>query len=440
MQLSEKFLYHIWDAQHLKEELQTVSGKNLKIMFQGSWNTNAGADFKNAVLQIDGEVVRGDIEAHRKTYDWNSHKHHENSNFNTVILHIVFEHNGKYSYTINENGDRIEILEIRNYLDQEVAKLSERYREKKFVSKEKFCTFFGGLDQETLELFLQKMGKNRLEKKIKRFSAELYFSDFNQLLYQGIFEALGYSKNKFQMLQIALNFPYSDLKEFYKNAMTKDELISIWLGSSDLINHLPASFPTEYKNKWKEIYSTQNHSTKPVELDWNLFRIRPVNNAGIRIIQISGLIYNNLDLSLFNSMLKLFSAKRGQHDLKELYQRLYSFFQIDSEYLPENYKIGKTRIDTIFINIVLPLTILYARKMSYPELESAALYYSENFKGLQGNYIIDRMSDFMNEEQRKLIRKKAIFQQGILKLYFDSCIHHNCNSCEILKRKLLGEM
>ena len=81
-----------------------------------------------------------------------------------------------------------------------------------------------------------------------------------------------------------------------------------------------------------------------------------------------------------------------------------------------------------------------AGKMSYPELESAARYYYENIKGLQGNYIIDRISDFMIEEQRKLIRKKAIFQQGILKLYFDSCIHHNCNSCEIFKRKLLEEM
>ena len=36
MQLSEEFLYHIWDAQHLKENLTTISGKKLVIKFPGS--------------------------------------------------------------------------------------------------------------------------------------------------------------------------------------------------------------------------------------------------------------------------------------------------------------------------------------------------------------------------------------------------------------------
>ncbi len=35
MQFSEKFLYHIWDAQHLVTNLKTVSGKTVKIMFTG---------------------------------------------------------------------------------------------------------------------------------------------------------------------------------------------------------------------------------------------------------------------------------------------------------------------------------------------------------------------------------------------------------------------
>ena len=62
MQFSEKFLYHIWDAQHLIKELKSISNRKIKILFPGRWNTDSGPDFKDAIIEIDGVVKRGDVE------------------------------------------------------------------------------------------------------------------------------------------------------------------------------------------------------------------------------------------------------------------------------------------------------------------------------------------------------------------------------------------
>ena len=222
--------------------------------------------------------------------------------------------------------------------------------------------------------------------------------------------------------------------------MSKDEMIAILLCSSDLINHLPTTFPDELKTKWQEIYTNQDYSKENFNYDWKLFRIRPTNHPAIRILQISELLYENLKISFFNNILKMFSFGLDSFNLKDFRNKFYLFFQSDSEYLPEKYNIGKTRLDTILINIILPLAVLYARKMSYHELEEVASRVYQNFHSLPDNYILKYMQNFLDDPQKKIVRKQAIFQQGILQLYFDFCLHHNCRGCESFKASILGEM
>jgi hypothetical protein len=212
--------------------------------------------------------------------------------------------------------------------------------------------------------------------------------------------------------------------------MSQDELIVLLLCSSDLINHLPSTFPAEFKSKWQELYSKQQFSKKKIDINWQLFRIRPVNHPAIRLLQISDFLYNSLETSLFHKILKLFSFSSGSFNLKDFTIKLYQVLQTRSEFLPERYKLGKTRIDTILVNIILPLVVVYAREKSYNQLEQAALKVYREFHGLPDNYITQYMQNLMKPEQMKLTKKKAIYQQGLLKLYFDNCQHHDCEACE----------
>jgi hypothetical protein len=108
--MDEKFLYHVWDAGHLRSELRTVSGKPVKILFPGQFNTFRGPDFINAILNLDGHDVQGAIEIHQSTLDWQRHHHQEDHYYNSVVLHVVLNHNGELPQTQKENGEWVDIL------------------------------------------------------------------------------------------------------------------------------------------------------------------------------------------------------------------------------------------------------------------------------------------------------------------------------------------
>ncbi|MDY6916271.1 MAG: DUF2851 family protein [Candidatus Cloacimonadota bacterium] len=434
MDFSERFLYHIWDAQHLQSELQTVSGNRLKIISPGRWNTGSGPDFINAKLQIDGKEFMADIEIDLYTYNWKLHHHNENPDFNRVGLHVVYRHNTNLNHTIREDGTIIEVFQMKNFLDDSIEKLVKQYDE--FKLEAKFCEFFAGLHPTQVEFVLTELGKLRLKRKIKRFSSELKFNSFEQVLYQGILEALGYSKNKLAMLNFAGNVNYDIIKEAYQNGMSKQELIAIYLKSSGLLQKLPASFSEDWCIQQEVIYKNQNFVKIEEIYDWNLFRIRPHNHPGIRLIEFAELLYPHLQFSFFQDMLKMFSFPKQKFTISEFRKRLYGFFGNQQKIL-DKYAIGKTRIDTILINIILPIVILYAKEKNFVDLEKTARKVYLNYKALPSNHLIRHMQSFMDDVQIKKMKKKAVFQQGLLKLYFDNCCQHRCIECEKLKTELL---
>jgi len=67
------------------------NGKQISIFSIGEHNKFEGPDFKNACIQMNENMIIGDIEFHKKTSDWIKHNHSADPNYNNVILHIVFQ-------------------------------------------------------------------------------------------------------------------------------------------------------------------------------------------------------------------------------------------------------------------------------------------------------------------------------------------------------------
>jgi hypothetical protein len=72
---------------------QTVSGKRLQILSPGRHNVHPGPDFIDVAILLDGIVVVGDAEFHRKSSEWKDHHHGNDPKYSRVILHIVSEDN-----------------------------------------------------------------------------------------------------------------------------------------------------------------------------------------------------------------------------------------------------------------------------------------------------------------------------------------------------------
>lgn len=91
--MNEKYLHFIWKNKRLPlHQIQTTDGKEIQILDVGLHNHQAGPDFFNGKIKLEGVVHQGNIEMHVKSSDWNLHKHQLDPAYNNVILHVVYLH------------------------------------------------------------------------------------------------------------------------------------------------------------------------------------------------------------------------------------------------------------------------------------------------------------------------------------------------------------
>jgi len=430
--IAENFLYHIWDEQHLKDKIGTVTGNKIEILFQGKWNTDAGPDFVNSIILFDGKKLQGDVEIHTHEYDWKAHNHHEDKNYNNVILHVVFSNEQNAEFTISENSCKIPILELQPNLDQQIDKLWKRYGQKPFdTSQQKTieCLLVKDLhDPDILKNILLKLGKERFLKKSKRFSAELYNSDFNQILYEGIIEALGYGKNKIPFFKLAKLLPFLKLKTFMNDCKDFRDIFCVLLYTSGLdLHEYNFTFIDEKllrrSDKIHSRFHAKSYSTLHKD-EWNFFRCRPQNHPVNRLWQIAPFLYTALEQgNLINSIIALFSYGNTQKiDARKIEGE---FSRLLSE--ADHPSIGSSRSRDIFSNIILPICYVYAETLHYDTLQKViATVYGELPK-LSDNYITHYMHTLLKEGIRCRINLQM--QQGMIQLFYQFCSHHECDNC-----------
>lgn len=92
--MTEDYLHFLWNNKRiLAPDLTLVNGNSLTVLSFENYNKYLkGLDFNFAAIELDGIKFYGPIEIHVKSSDWYAHKHHFDSNYNSVILHVVYEH------------------------------------------------------------------------------------------------------------------------------------------------------------------------------------------------------------------------------------------------------------------------------------------------------------------------------------------------------------
>lgn len=425
--MEERFLYHIWDAGHLLPELKTVSGKPLRIRYQGQYNTNRGPDFCNAMLDLDGELLQGDVEIHINSYDWTAHNHQEDHYYNKVILHVVLNCN-QQTYTIKENGEAVEILELKDQLSEDIRKLLENQRFDIVTEPSTYCDLLSAVDNDTLISSLNSFGRQRFRNKVRRFNAALLLSDFDQVLYEGMMEALGYDKNKLNLLNLAQSIPLQRIRDWQQEGLTAPDLIAIFCCSSGLLEKCSKILDAEFIRVLKETYETQKFCAQTFAIDWQLFRIRPANHPIFRIIALSALVYRTLDQGFLPFWLEHVHA--ASSDPKKNFRAFYQVFAQATlpgmERLP---KPGKSLAGNIYLNIYLPILQLYFEKIGGSrEIQDILTLYSE-FPPLQENHITRFMSRYLSPAQVAVASQKSIYQQGLIEIFYRYCHYHLCDEC-----------
>ena len=125
MVLKEDFLQHLWQFKLFDQNnLQVTECESLEIIDVGQRNTDAGPDFLNAKIKIDDTIWAGNVEIHTKSSDWVQHKHHQDTVYDSVILHVVAQMNADVFSSSNRKIPQLQLCFSDN-LRTQFEKLTE---------------------------------------------------------------------------------------------------------------------------------------------------------------------------------------------------------------------------------------------------------------------------------------------------------------------------
>ena len=120
MNFPEDFLHFIWQYRiYDHQNLYTLTGEKLNILHQGILNKNAGPDFSNAKISIGNTIWAGQVEIHVNASDWLLHQHQNDTAYENVVLHVVYESDKLIS---RKDGTLIPTLILKGLFDLELLK------------------------------------------------------------------------------------------------------------------------------------------------------------------------------------------------------------------------------------------------------------------------------------------------------------------------------
>lgn len=274
---------------------------------------------------------------------------------------------------------------------------------------------------------------------------------WEQLLYEFIMEGFGYSKNQSPFLRLARNI---DLKYFRHLDNTKSEeekkLIyeAILFGVAGLLP-LSSSVKTKesktHVRKLKEVWKAYKDTYKGEllnETEWQFFRLRPENFPNRRIAGAAMLIEQIVSDNVFKSIVQIIQT--DSIDNTEKLKKLFSFLTIKANGFWENHYtfaesaskpikllVGKERAVELIINVIIPISLLYARIFKKSNVRKNALSLFENIKSSKSNAVLRIIDEQLVKSRFKL--DTASLYQGAVQLYKFYCAEEKCEDCEIGK-------
>lgn len=482
--IPEIHLHEIWKKQLFSKSLKTFSGESISILSKGDYNDNSGGpDFKNAKIRIGNLTYCGDIEIDRDYSDWKVHKHNTDAKYNSVVLHVTFGNKFSHDYVYSKDGRKIISVCIRDSIENDVLEqIKNELKESKSRTISLRCAGVQHeIEEEIIFEFIRKLGYKRFCKKSERIRErlkelayletlhisepvinydlppEFYKKEFSladykireiweQLFYEFLFEALGYTRNKNIMLKLA---KASDIK-FIKNIYNSEDILILESafftisGLTDFHEGMDDNDLSGYSKVIKKIWGelkTKYDSIKFNETDWQFFRLRPQNFPTIRIAGgvrlVERIIKNNLIANLIsivenedqinlivNALKKNFIVSSDGY-----WRKHYIFEKATSKNI--NYFIGSSRADEIVINVLLPFFEVYFETFEKEKAAEKVLKIYDLFTQKQFNKIVNDVSLTINMEN---YTSRSIISQGIIELFREYCSKNKCGKCEIGKR------
>ena len=408
----EELLHHIWlHRLFSSQELKTTDGQSLQVVRSGSLNTDAGPDFRNSRIKINGTEWVGNVEIHVRSSDWLRHNHQHDAAYSNIILHAVFEDD------LKDSLGSFPTLELKHLISNQVLR---RYENLKTSSDELPC---GKQFMEVSELvrtaWFDSLLVGRLQRKSEWMNSlvDEFQGDLEQAFMVVFFRAFGMKVNAEPFEQLAKRTNWKVLSKHQDNAL---QLEAILFGNAGFLKN-----PTdEYSKQLRKEYDFLKHKYDLNPLDeklWKFMRLRPANFPTVRIAQLAALFQKT------GAFYRWFSSQ-SQHQLDDLvvspaeyWQTHYNF---GKESKSKSKRIGTAMARNVLINAVAPFLFVSAHREAKPELQDRALTLLQQLEAEKNVKV-----NVFTKQGMKV--GSAAESQALIELKTNYCEHNKCLICSI---------
>lgn len=412
----EQLLHYVWKHKIFPlKELKTTTGQQVEVIDTGLANTDAGPDFFNAKLKLDGVLWIGNIEIHERSSDWFKHGHHADAGYNSVILHIASEIDTEIS---RSNGERIPQIQL-------ICPEAVRTNYKELLETDSYPPCYRiipSLPPFTAHSWMTALQMERFEQKATLLNERLKRCQGNweDAFFITLARNFGFGLNGDAFETWAHRLPFRAVDK-HRNDLFQIE--AIFFGQAGILED---SDGDGYYLRLKKEYTYLQHKFGLIPMDaslWRFLRLRPANFPHIRIAQLACLYHRAYGLL---SRIMETETLQGVRDIlkggtSEYWLTHYTFGG-SSPSRPKT--LSNTSLDLLIINTVVTFLYAYGLHKGNRVLCARAGSFLEELKA-ENNYIT-RMW-----EQCGMKASNAADSQALIQLKKEYCDKKKCPYCRI---------
>lgn len=283
-------LQALWFGGAFGRDFRTTGGKSVRIVQFGEWNRGAGPDFILTAVEIDGELRTGPLELDPVPGDWEAHGHAENPAFRDVVLHVVFQSDGRRPFT--RTSDHREIPQVVISEVQLSDALNRPLREVAIAHPGRCVAPLKHLPTGAVERLLDQAATHRAASKASRWLRIADAHGRDAALFQSTAETLGYRGNSLAMRLLAQRAPLSLLKS---NGEAAESILFGTSGFLSVDQHELA--PSDTKDYLRTLWDIWWKIRADFELrtdrriQWRTSGQRPANHPHRRVGALAALVH-----------------------------------------------------------------------------------------------------------------------------------------------------
>ena len=393
--MTENYLHFIWKIKRLPfHRMRTTAGTSVLILDVGIHNpSESGPDFFNGRIVLDGIEWCGNIEMHVKSSDWYKHGHHNDKAYDTVVLHVVFEHDA----VVYVDGKELPTIELKEFIDANHYGKWQVFAQS--VSQIN-CNFaLREMDRVYLESMMSRSLIDRLNRKMFVLDRDLTQRDPAEVLYFLLAGAFGAKVNSVPFEELTHRLPLAVLRRF--RAAHQRELIYAVSGLMTAEGHT-----LKKARKLMSIEPMDQHV-------WKRKGLRPQGKPEVRLLQFADLV-TRFDFEVSIAYLAP----------SELYTYLWAVVEGCNAGMETPFQLSKPFFELLVVNCVVPFLWWLGNKRNDSGIQQRAIDLLLLIAP-EKNFILKKW------EECGIKPKNGYESQALIELYNEHCTKHRCLNCAV---------